>query len=260
MGVGETQKYGDPSYWDKRYKQDKTPFDWYQNYSSLVPLFHLYLSPPHRRVLVVGCGNSSFSEKMAADGYEDIVNIDISSVVIEEMQKKYSDHPQLKYITMDVLKMDTLETGSFDAVIDKGTLDTILCGNNSKPNSAKMLEEVGRVLKDKGVYILVTYGAPSYRLCYLKNSCKWKIKLHVIEKTIPGVKEEKQIWELTKPIPLNQKGKNLEDFIGASPDVHYVYVCIKDDSLEHGQFDESVDGCIKDDSLEHGQLDESVNG
>uniref|UniRef100_A0A803KU59 Methyltransferase type 11 domain-containing protein n=1 Tax=Chenopodium quinoa TaxID=63459 RepID=A0A803KU59_CHEQI len=182
MGVGETQKYGDPSYWDKRYKQDKTPFDWYQNYSSLVPLFHLYLSPPHRRVLVVGCGNSSFSEKMAADGYEDIVNIDISSVVIEEMQKKYSDHPQLKYITMDVLKMDTLETGSFDAVIDKGTLDTILCGNNSKPNSAKMLEEVGRVLKDKGVYILVTYGAPSYRLCYLKNSCKWKIKLHVIDK------------------------------------------------------------------------------
>lgn len=40
----------------------------------------------------------AFSEGMVEDGYEDVVNIDISSVVIEAMQKKYSDHPQLKCI------------------------------------------------------------------------------------------------------------------------------------------------------------------
>ncbi|KNA05806.1 hypothetical protein SOVF_186910 isoform B [Spinacia oleracea] len=178
---------------------------------------------------------------MADDGYEDIVNIDISSVAIEAMQKKHSNHPQLKYFTMDVREMGTLETGSFDAVIDKGTLDTILCGNDSKQNSSSMLAEVGRVLKDKGVYILITYGAPSYRLVYLKNSCKWKIKLHVIEKSISGVKDvDRKTWELTKPVPLNQKGKSMEDFIGATPDVHYIYVCVKDDSLERGEIDESV--------------------
>jgi len=41
---------------------------------------------------------AAFSEGMADDGYEDIVNIDISSVVIEAMQKKYSNRPQLKCI------------------------------------------------------------------------------------------------------------------------------------------------------------------
>lgn len=241
LGLGGTQSYGEPSYWNKRYKQEDFPFDWYQKYSSLAPLLHLYVPPPLPRILVVGCGNSSFSEGMADDGYEDIVSIDISSVVIEAMQKKYSNHPKLKYITMDVREMDTFDTGSFDAVIDKGTLDSILCGNHSKQNSTKMLEEVGRVLKDKGIYILITYGAPSYRLNLLKSSCKWKIKLHVIGKMVSGVKDEdQQKWELTKPVPLYQEGKSMEDFIGSNPDVHYIYVCVKDDSLEHGDIDASV--------------------
>lgn len=35
---------------------------------------------------------------MVGDGYKDVVNIDISSVVIEAMQKKYQEHPELKCI------------------------------------------------------------------------------------------------------------------------------------------------------------------
>lgn len=35
---------------------------------------------------------------MVNNGYEDVVNIDISSVVIEAMQKKYINHPRLKCI------------------------------------------------------------------------------------------------------------------------------------------------------------------
>jgi len=40
--------------------------------------------------------NVAFSEGMVDDGYEDVVSIDISSVVIDTMIKKYSDRPQLK--------------------------------------------------------------------------------------------------------------------------------------------------------------------
>lgn len=39
---------------------------------------------------------AAFSEGMVSDGYEDVVNIDISSVVIEAMKRKYSNHPRLK--------------------------------------------------------------------------------------------------------------------------------------------------------------------
>lgn len=41
---------------------------------------------------------AAFSEGMVDDGYEDVVNIDISSVVIETMRKKNANRPQLKCI------------------------------------------------------------------------------------------------------------------------------------------------------------------
>ncbi|KAG6582148.1 EEF1A lysine methyltransferase 4, partial [Cucurbita argyrosperma subsp. sororia] len=177
-----TQAYGEPSYWDNRYSNESGPFDWYQKYHSLAPLINLYVSR-HHRILAVGCGNSAFSEGMVDDGYEDVINVDISSVVIEAMEKKYCNRPQLKYVKMDVRDMSAFETCSFDTVLDKGTLDSLLCGNNSRQNATKMLDEVWRVLKENGVYILVTYGAPSYRLSLLRRTFSL-IKLHVIEKLI----------------------------------------------------------------------------
>lgn len=38
------------------------------------------------------------SEDMVKDGYEDIMNIDISSVAIDMMRRKYEHVPQLKCI------------------------------------------------------------------------------------------------------------------------------------------------------------------
>jgi SAM-dependent methyltransferase len=164
---------------------------------------------------------------MVDDGYEDVVSIDISSVVIDTMIKKYSDRPQLKYLKMDVRDMKAFEDASFDAVIDKGTLDSILCGSNSRQYSTQMLEEVWRVLKDKGVYILITYGAPIYRLRLFKESCSWTTKLHVIDKSLTDQPLDTPKWELTKPLPLDADGSSVESAIGKNPDVHYIYVCIK---------------------------------
>ncbi|KAL3505562.1 hypothetical protein ACH5RR_030944 [Cinchona calisaya] len=228
--------YGEAWYWDKRYTIEAggAPFDWYQKYPSLAPLLHLYI-PLHHRVLVVGCGNSAFSEGMVNDGYSEVFNIDISSVVVEAMQKKYSSSQKLKYMKMDVRDMSAFEAGSFDAIVDKGTLDSMLCGHNSRENAAKMLEEVDRVLKDRGVYILVTYGAPNYRLRLLKNSCSWTIKLHVIDKLLSEETTERRAWDLTCPVPLNDDGISAEAALGNNPDVHYIYVCIKDESCRQNK-------------------------
>ncbi|KAI5650991.1 hypothetical protein M9H77_36996 [Catharanthus roseus] len=222
--------YGEGWYWDKRYSEEGAAgaFDWYQKYSNLAPLLNLYIHR-HHRVLVVGCGNSALSEGMVNNGYEDVFNIDISSVVIEEMQKKYSNVPQLKYLKMDVRQMDAFEAGSFDAVVDKGTLDSILCGQNSRENAEKMLKEVARVLKDKGVYILITYGAPNYRVGLLRNMCSWTIKLHVIDKIVPEESSDHQVWDVTSPIQLDEEGTSAASVLGKNPDVHYIYVCMKDD-------------------------------
>lgn len=240
MGTS-TQAYGEPWYWDNRYSSESGPFDWYQKYPSLAPLINLYIPRHvHPRILVVGCGNSAFSEGMVSDGYEDVVNIDISTVVIEAMKRKHSNHPQLKYIGMDVRDMSEFQSGSFNAVIDKGTLDSILCGNDSRKNAPKMLKEVWRVLKDNGVYILVTYGAPLYRLQLLRDSCSWRIKLHVIDKLLSDEGSEHPVQELTNPVPIDDNGSSVEAVLGKNPDVHYIYVCTKDESLTPEQRHEEL--------------------
>ncbi|PKA54711.1 hypothetical protein AXF42_Ash000546 [Apostasia shenzhenica] len=216
--------YGEPSYWDHRYLQDPGPFDWYQKYKNLAPLFDLYINRSHR-VLLVGSGNSTLGEGMVSDGYQDVVNIDISSVVVEAMQKKYHDKPELKYIKMDVRYMNAFESRSFDAVIDKGTLDSLMCGQNAQQNAKMMLEEVGRILKDNGVYILITYGDPSYRLNLLKDIRLWTITMHVIDRMEKN--PEQKSWELTKPVPLSDDGNSVSQALGSTPEVHYIYVCMK---------------------------------
>lgn len=53
---------------------------------------------------------------------------------------------------------------SFNSVVDKGTLDSVLCGEGSTANVAKMCMEISRVLKPNGVYFICSYGVPDNRL------------------------------------------------------------------------------------------------
>ncbi|XP_052295953.1 uncharacterized protein LOC102611693 isoform X3 [Citrus sinensis] len=175
-----TYNYGDALYWNARYVQEGGSFDWYQRYSALRPFVRKYI-PTSSRVLMVGCGNALMSEDMVKDGYEDIVNIDISSVAIDMMKMKYEEIPQLKYLQMDVRDMSFFEDESFDAVIDKGTLDSLMCGTNAPISASQMLGEVSRLLKPRGIYMLITYGDPKARMIHLKwKVYNWKIELYII--------------------------------------------------------------------------------
>ncbi|ONM60227.1 Endothelin-converting enzyme 2 [Zea mays] len=95
---GRSLGYGEAEYWDARYVEEGgAPYDWYQRYDALRPFVRCF-APPASRILMVGCGSALMSEDMVTDGYVEIVNIDISSVVIEMMRKKYFDVPQLQCI------------------------------------------------------------------------------------------------------------------------------------------------------------------
>lgn len=82
-----------------------------------------------------GSGNSRLSEEMYEDGYQHLTNIDISFTVIKQMQEMYKEKiPNLAFKQMDVRSLQ-YDDGTFDAVIDKGTFDSILCGDGSGPNA-----------------------------------------------------------------------------------------------------------------------------
>ena len=105
---------------------------------------------------------------MYDSGYQNIDNMDISSVVIEQMRKRNEQRPEMRWITMDAMEM-TYEAETFDCVIDKSTIDAILCGEYSFYNTAKMLKEVQRVLKTGGYYIAISYGKPETRVFHFKR-------------------------------------------------------------------------------------------
>lgn len=80
------------------------------------------------------------------------------------MSEKYKEKcPGLKYTQMDVRAME-FEAGSFDVIIDKGTLDSVLCGEGSATNSSKMISEVYKALNSTGTYFLFSHGTPEQRL------------------------------------------------------------------------------------------------
>ena len=126
--------YGKSDYWEDRYQKDKEPFDWYQRYSGVKDMITQYIQPSFQ-ILMLGCGNSKMSEEMFEDSYSHITNVDISFTVIKQMQEYYKEKiPQMTFKQMDAKSLQ-FEDGTFDAVIDKACFDSILCGDNSGPNS-----------------------------------------------------------------------------------------------------------------------------
>eukprot|EP00919_Chromeraceae_sp_WS-2016_P047030 GHVR01111525.1.p1 GENE.GHVR01111525.1~~GHVR01111525.1.p1 ORF type:complete len:161 (+),score=38.57 GHVR01111525.1:377-859(+) len=146
---------------------------------------------------------------MYDDGYHDIVNLDVSPVVVTAMQHKYIDKAGLVYQQGNVVDMKEFTDSYFDAVIDKGTMDSILCGEASTHTVQAMLREVSRVLKATGVYVVVSYGQPSYRMSFLqRNEYGWGVHTSSVQKPLMG---------LTGSTMTADEKDNC----------HYIYICSK---------------------------------
>lgn len=116
------------------------------------------------RILILGCGNAEFSEDLYDDGFTNVVNVDISSVVINQMKERNAQiRPEMEWIVMDITDMSAFESNSFDIAIDKSTIDALLCGDDSFLMVAKMLRETQRVLKTDANYFAISYGKPESR-------------------------------------------------------------------------------------------------
>lgn len=70
---------------------------------------------------------------------------------------------------------------SFDAVLDKGTIDGIMCSEDYLVTAHRVIMEVFRVLKLGGIYLLVSYSSPTNRRYLLERPC---LGFSVTEQTI----------------------------------------------------------------------------
>jgi len=180
-------QYGKPEYWNERYTRDAEPFDWYQRYAGIKGILSDIIEDKTCQILHVGCGTSRLAEEMFEDGYTNQMCQDISEFAIEIMQKR-GDREGLIYNVSNVMQMSDYPDEQFQIVVDKGTLDSILCGEGSTHNAQKALSEISRVLKPGGVYIYVSHGAPTYRLTYLESAdLGFKVTVHTINKPQMGM-------------------------------------------------------------------------
>lgn len=111
---------------------------------------------------------------MFKDGFTNIVSMDISQEVVKYMQERLSKYKSLSYVVEDALNMK-FENSSFDAVIDKALLDSILCKENANPDADKMVKEIYRVLGKRGKFLCVSHS--SERSTYFKTQ-NWEIEVN----------------------------------------------------------------------------------
>ncbi|KAJ1837812.1 hypothetical protein LPJ57_011316, partial [Coemansia sp. RSA 486] len=157
-------EYGTHEYWQQRYAQEEHEnFDWFKTYKDLAPLFDQHIHGRDARILMLGCGNSTLSSDMYAAGYENIVNVDYSDVVIKQMRQRCAHQAKMTWEVMDVRQL-ALDDASVDVAIDKGTLDALMCdkGDSWNPppelcrNVAAEVDEVDRVLAPGGKFVWIT--------------------------------------------------------------------------------------------------------
>ncbi|GES86083.1 S-adenosyl-L-methionine-dependent methyltransferase [Rhizophagus clarus] len=181
-------EYRTKEYWEKRYSKEPSEisFDWFKTYKELKPLFDVHLPNKNVSILMLGCGNSTLSEDMYDDGYHNITNIDFSETVIENMRIRCKDRTGMTWLIMDIRELNFLDK-TFDIVIDKGTMDALMCDEGDvwdpKPEVIeivkKEVDEVTRVLKVGGKFIYITFGQPHFRRRYLERPC-WEVKIETL--------------------------------------------------------------------------------
>merc|ERR1712054_150645 len=143
--------YGQQGYWNGRYeKEDDTEFEWYQSYDNIKDKIKAAFPDTNGKIVNLGSGMSRLPVSMYLDGFKNITSVDFSQECINTQSGKFADKAELDWKKMDVRKMEEFADGTFDYAIDKGTLDSILCGSNSTCNVYSYLKEVKRILKPGG--------------------------------------------------------------------------------------------------------------
>lgn len=179
----ENSSYKLKEYWDTRFSKEET-FEWCKSYGNFKDLLCKHVRKSDR-ILMLGCGNSMLSEDMYNDGYRNIVNIDFSSIVINNMKRKCQRLVDMDWIVMDITNM-SFAPCSFDVVVEKATLDALLVEEKDVWNPSEgtrntmdcVLSQISQVLRHGGHFISVTFSQPHFRKPFLaKSHYGWSISM-----------------------------------------------------------------------------------
>eukprot|EP00466_Bigelowiella_natans_P021248 jgi/Bigna1/82895/fgenesh1_pg.99_\ len=143
--------------WDSYYVKCREPFERLVRYKGRLRSFLREKLNPTDRILVIGCGLSELSHGLYKDGFFFITNIDFSEEAIRIMQdRSHNQFKKMSWQVLDVTDMHSIQNKSYDVVIDKGLMDSMLM--------------VYRVLKPGGTFFQFSAERPETRLSVLMGT------------------------------------------------------------------------------------------
>uniref|UniRef100_A0A7S2SBX8 Methyltransferase type 11 domain-containing protein n=1 Tax=Rhizochromulina marina TaxID=1034831 RepID=A0A7S2SBX8_9STRA len=145
--------YGTVDFWDDYYVTDRPePYDWFFSCSYLGGVIGELVSP-HQDILMVGCGNSPFSQELHDAGFPRLTNVDNCALVIEQQRQRY---PDLHWEVEDVRHL-SYPADTFDVIFDKGLLDNLFCYQAAEDQCDHAMREFDRVLRPGGRYVVISF-------------------------------------------------------------------------------------------------------
>lgn len=163
---GDDEAYARGDYWKKRYtaeiEAEVEEYDWYSHIrlADVMPSITqgLEAAAPLRdgedgvALLHIGCGNSSWSAELAAQGVQ-VLSTDIDDTLVNHMKAKHSS-TSIEWAVMDCSALP-LPDNVVAVVLDKAVLDALVC-QESQSLALDTICEAHRVLRRGGRFIVIT--------------------------------------------------------------------------------------------------------
>ena len=175
-----------------------------------------------------------------------LLSADFANLEIELKKAEECGAEWIHYDVMDVCEM-AYKDETFDLIVDKSTIDALLCGDHSFMIVAKMLKEISRVLKTGGYYLIISYGQPENRMIHLeRDHLAFEIQIYTIKRQEEDEQEKIHYVYICKKLP--EAIENLNNF-------DLVYKELEQEELEGEEDDEEQD----DNNGDNGENEENQN-
>ena len=137
------EKRLDQEYWDTQYKTNATGWD-LGKISPAIQAFTKTLENKNTRILIPGCGNSYEAEHLLNEGFTNITVIDIAPTLIENLQKKFKNNPNIQIILGDFFE----HQADYELIIEQ----TFFCALPPTMRE-QYVSKMHQLLSDKGKLI-----------------------------------------------------------------------------------------------------------
>jgi methyl halide transferase len=127
-------------FWNERYLNNQLGWD-LKSPSTPLKEYIDQLNDKDIKILIPGCGNAYEAEYLIKKGFTNITLIDISEILVKNLQEKFKNDPQVKIINQDFFELED----KFDLILEQ----TFFCALN--PNlRTKYAEKMHQLLYPEG--------------------------------------------------------------------------------------------------------------